>query len=40
MTYHALTREFDLEDEALEDLKEEVIEAERGAVAENGKILV
>ena len=40
MTYRALKREFDLDDEALEDLKEELIEAERVAVDENGKILV
>jgi len=40
MTYRALKREFNLDDEALEDLKEELIEAERIAVDENGKILV
>jgi hypothetical protein len=40
ITYRALKREFDLDDEALEDLKEELIEAERVAVDENGKILV
>ena len=38
--YHALKREFDLDDEALEDRKEELIEAERVAVDENGKIPV
>src|SRR5712691_7114019 len=40
IAYRALKREFDLDDEALEDLKEELIEAERVAVDENGKILV
>ena len=40
IAYGALKREFDLDDEALEDLKEELIEAERVAVDENGKILV
>lgn len=40
ITYRALKREFDLDDKALEDLKEELIEAERVAVDENGKILV
>jgi hypothetical protein len=40
ITYHALKREFDLDDAALEDLKEELIEAERVAIDENGKILV
>ena len=40
ITYRALKREFDLDDEALEDLKEELIEAERVAVDENEKILV
>ncbi len=40
ITYHALKREFDLDDAALENLKEELIEAERVAIDENGKILV
>jgi hypothetical protein len=39
ITYHALKREYDLDDAALEDLKEELIEAERVAIDENGKIL-
>ncbi len=40
MSYRALKREFDLDDDALEDLKEELIEARRIAVDENGRILV
>jgi hypothetical protein len=40
MTARALRRECDLEDEALADRKEELIEAERAAVDETGEILV
>src|SRR2546421_25052 len=40
VSYRALKREFDLDDEFLEDLKAELIEAKRLAVDENGKILV
>ena len=37
VSYRALKREFDLDDETLEDLKEELIEARRVAVDENGR---
>jgi hypothetical protein len=40
MTARTLKCECDLEDEALADRKEELIEAERAAIDENGKILV
>ena len=40
MSYRALKREFELDDDALEDLTEELIEARRVAVDENGRILV
>ncbi len=40
LSYRALKREFGLDNEALEDLKEELIEARGAAVDENGRILV
>jgi class 3 adenylate cyclase/predicted ATPase len=40
VTYRTLQREFELDDETLADLKEELIEAKRVAVDENGKVLV
>ena len=40
LSYRALKREFELDDAALEDLTEELIEARRIAVDENGRILV
>src|SRR5262245_59372454 len=40
VTYRALKREFDLDDEFLEDVKAELIEAKRVASDENGKVLV
>jgi hypothetical protein len=40
VSYRALKLEFDLNDEVLETLKEELIEAKRVAIDENGKILV
>ena len=40
ITYRALKREFDLDDEALEDLKSELIDAQRIAIDEDGKVLV
>src|SRR5215510_3569149 len=40
VSYRALKREFDLDDEALEDLKAELIDAERVAADEDGKVLV
>ncbi|MBI3756398.1 MAG: AAA family ATPase [Deltaproteobacteria bacterium] len=40
ITYRALKREFDLDDEALEDLKNELIDAQRVAIDEDGKVLV
>ncbi|HEV8718400.1 MAG TPA: adenylate/guanylate cyclase domain-containing protein [Candidatus Binatia bacterium] len=40
MTYRTLKREFALEDEALEDLKFELIDGQRVAVDEDGKVLV
>src|SRR5712692_3053222 len=40
ITYRALQREFDLDDKALEDLKDELIDAEQVARDENGKVLV
>ncbi len=40
ITYRALKREFGLDDEALDDLIAELIDAQRVAVDENGKVLV
>lgn len=40
ITYRALKREFDLDEEMLEDLKDELIDAKRVASDENGKVLV
>src|SRR5262245_27061753 len=40
VTYGALKRRFDLDDEYLEDLKGELISAERVAVEEDGEVLV
>ncbi|MBI3756512.1 MAG: AAA family ATPase [Deltaproteobacteria bacterium] len=40
VSYRALKREFDLDDEFLEDVKAELIEAKRVAIDENGKVLV
>jgi TOMM system kinase/cyclase fusion protein len=40
VTYRALKRRFELDDEYLEDLKGELINAERVAVDEDGKVLV
>ena len=40
VSYRALKREFDLDDESLEDLKVELIDAKRIAVDEDGKVLV
>jgi hypothetical protein len=40
LTYRALKRRFDLDDEYVEDLKGEIIEAKRIALDENGKVLV
>jgi TOMM system kinase/cyclase fusion protein len=40
VSYRALKRQFDLDDEYIEDLKEEIIEAQRLAVDENGRVLV
>src|SRR5713101_8109626 len=40
ISYRALKREFDLDDEYLEDLKAELIEAQRLASDEDGKVLV
>ncbi len=40
VTYRALKRQFDLDDEYLEDLKDELIEAKQLAQDENGKVLV
>jgi hypothetical protein len=40
VTYRVLKREFDLDDEALEDLKEQFILAEGIAVDQDGKVLV
>jgi class 3 adenylate cyclase/predicted ATPase len=39
-TYRALQREFDLDEPLLADLKDELIDAKRLAVDENGKVLV
>ncbi|MBI3249915.1 MAG: hypothetical protein HYZ50_25755 [Deltaproteobacteria bacterium] len=40
VAYRALKRRFDLGDEYLEDLKSELIKAERVAVDEDGEVLV
>src|SRR5215472_11799267 len=40
VTYRALKRQFELDDDVLEDLKEEIIEAHRLAIDEEGKVLV
>jgi class 3 adenylate cyclase/predicted ATPase len=40
VTYRALKREFNLDDEALEDLKSELIDGRRVAADEEGKVLV
>jgi class 3 adenylate cyclase/tetratricopeptide (TPR) repeat protein len=40
ITYRALKRQFDLDDEYLEDLKDELIEAKQLAQDENGKVLI
>ncbi|MCZ6665073.1 MAG: hypothetical protein O7B81_07200, partial [Gammaproteobacteria bacterium] len=40
ITYRMLKREFELDDEILEDLKEQLIDADRVAVDEEGRILV
>ena len=40
ITYRTLKREFELEDEALEDLKFELIEGQELAVDKDGKMLV
>src|SRR5262245_46087207 len=40
VTYRALQRRFDLDDQYVEDLKGELINAERVAVDEDGEVLV
>ena len=40
LTYRVLKREFPLDDESLEDLKEQFIDAEEVAVDKDGKMLV
>jgi hypothetical protein len=40
VTYRALKRQFHLDDDALDDLKEELIKAQRVAVDEGGDVLV
>ena len=40
ISYRALKREFDLDDEYIADLREELIEARRVAADENGRVLV
>src|SRR5262245_14191361 len=40
VSYRALKLEFDLNDDSLDALKEELIEAKRVAIDENGKVLV
>src|SRR5262245_11373721 len=40
LSYRAIKRRFDLDDEYLEDLKAELIEAKRLAVDEDGRVLV
>ena len=40
VTYNAIKRQFGLDDACLQDLKDEIIEAQRVAVDENGRVLV
>jgi predicted nucleotidyltransferase len=40
VTYNALKRQFDLDDACLHDLKDEIIEAQRVAMDEDGRVLV
>ena len=40
ISYRALKREFDLDNEYIEDLKEEIIKAKRLAIDEDGAVLV
>src|SRR6476620_9560012 len=40
VSYRALKREFDLDDDFLEDLKAELIDAKRWDIDEDGKVLV
>jgi hypothetical protein len=40
VSYRALKREFDLDDEYIEDLKAEIITAKRLAIDEDGVVLV
>ena len=40
VTYRTLTRQFHLDDDVLEDLKEEIIYGQRLAVDEDGRVLV
>jgi hypothetical protein len=40
VSYRALKREFDLNDDYVEDLKEEIIKARRLAIDEDGAVLV
>ncbi len=40
ISYRALKREFELDDDYIEDLKAEIIDARRLAVDEDGKVLV
>ncbi len=40
VTYRALKRQFNLDDEFLEDIKAEIIEAKQLAVDENDRVLV
>jgi hypothetical protein len=40
VTYRALKRQFHLDDDVLDDLKEELIKAQRVAADENGDVLV
>jgi len=40
LTYGTLKRQFQLDDEALEDLKNELIEGQRLAVDERGNVLI
>ena len=40
VSYRALKREFDLDDEYIEDVKAEIIDAKHLAIDEDGKVLV
>ena len=40
ISYRALKRRFDLDDEYIEDLKDEIIKAKRLAIDEDGSVLV